>query len=162
MRCSQALELLEMHNNRLSKIDDGYFEKTPQLRRLVLTGNQLKSLPSSLTACSQLQFLLIGDNQISEISAVDGTGAVCWPELETLFVEKNPLSAVPIGLVDCPKLLRCNLTGTSIEKGDEAATALLKLTLARPGGNFWGVDGRRWMADEAKQASFALGQCVSR
>ena len=72
------------------------------LRRLLLSGNKLTSLPTSLSRnCSRLQFLQVGNNQISSLSMEprrcvgfeddgdkDEAALLCWPELETLFLEK--------------------------------------------------------------------------
>ena len=40
--------------------------------------------------------------------------------------------------------------------------AVLKMVLARPGGSFWSVKGRRWQAEEAKQAAFAQERAKTR
>ena len=168
------LELLEANNNRLKSIDDAYFSSTPRLRRLVLAGNTMTALPGSLARnCSRLQFLQVGGNQIRSISMEprrcvgfdsddDGSDGLCWPELETIFVENNPLDALPAELVNCTKLLRCNLSGTQLDEGDVTASTILKLVLARPGGSFWTVKGRRWVSDEAKQASFIQERAMTR
>ena len=168
------LELLEAHNNRLASVDDDYFASAPRLRRLLLAGNQLTALPASLSrSCARLQFLQVGGNQIGELSMEprrtmlddtalldDAAALLCWPELETLFLEQNPIAALPPELPRCTKLLRCNLSGTKLADGDAVVAAMLKLVLARPGGSFWSVNGRRWMSDEARAASFANQKCA--
>ena len=65
---------------------------------VLLAGNQLSSLPASLADCSQLQFLQLGGNRITELSqavAQDGSGGCAWPALETLFLEQNPIASPP-------------------------------------------------------------------
>ena len=110
-----SLELLEAHNNRLEKLDDKYFAAAPRLRRLLLAGNQLTKLPTSLSSCAKLQFLQVGGNQIAELQmeprrcvgfdAEEGSGeALCWPELETLFLEQNPIASLPTELLKCTRL----------------------------------------------------------
>jgi Leucine-rich repeat (LRR) protein len=232
----ETVEVVDAHNNRLTDLDDAYFAGAPRLRRLLLTGNQLTTLPSSLRRCAKLQFLQVADNQISALSmslpppaaadgasadgghsrrfsaadpwpvnalgwanspttpisslsmglpapaadggaadggaadgiggssAADGSvaaaGAPCWPELETLFLERNPIACLPPELPLCTQLTRCNLSGLPIDEGDAVASAVLKLVLAKPGGSFWTVRGRRWMSDEARAAGFANQRCA--
>jgi Leucine-rich repeat (LRR) protein len=154
-----ALEILEMNNNRIAAIDEDYFLATPRLRRLALAANQLTRLPSSLaTGCPVLQFLLVGDNQLAELPSMPSAGTLCWPQLETLFLERNPITHLPAELAISENLLRCNLTGTQIAPDDDLAQALLTSTLKRPGGSFWSVNGRRWVSDEARAASFAVSK----
>ena len=152
---SSALEVLEAHNNRLAIISEGYFLDAPELKRLLLQGNQLEALPPSLASCSKLQFLQVGDNQIGELRASDEQGRPFWPELQTLFLERNPLASLPTSLLAYDSLSRCNLSGCSLDVNDEVAAQLLKMMLSRPGGNFWGVNGRRWQSGEHKAAAWA-------
>ena len=162
-----SIELLEAHNNRLQEIDEAYFAGLPRLRRLVLAGNQLTKLPSSLSACSRMQFLQVGANQIGALQMeprrcigfdeAEGGGQLCWPDLETLFLEGNPMRALPPELAQCHKLTRCNLSKTELQDADAVVSAVRKLVLSRPGGSFWSPNGRRWMADDgdARAAQFA-------
>ena len=155
-----SLSLLEVHNNRIAELSDDCFAGcTGTLKRLLLAGNQLSSLPTSLANCSQLQFLQVGGNRITELPQAvdpDGSAGCAWPALETLFLEQNPISVLPPALLECTKLMRLNLTGTSLpESGDEFIAMLTKQVLSHPGASFWGINGRRYMADEARAASFA-------
>ena len=150
-----SIELIELNNNRIASMADDYFASTPRLRRLALAGNQLTSLPSSLTSCSALQFLIVGDNQIGSLPAMPTVGELCWPGLETLFIERNPITSLPSELLASSCLLRCNLTGAALDATDETSKQLMLAILKRPGGSFWTVNGRRWVSDEARAASFA-------
>ena len=153
MPAGSAIEILEMHNNRIASMPDDYFESTPKLVRLLLAKNGLAALPSSLASCKGLRFLQVGDNQLAELPS-DGSGQLCWPALETLFLERNPIGALPAELTTSETLLRCNLTGTALDDAHETVALLLKQTLARPGGSFWSVNGRRWQADDARAAAW--------
>lgn len=59
-----GLTIFEIHKNRIAKVADDYFKKTPALERLSIWGNMLTALPSSLLECSALAGLQAQENPI--------------------------------------------------------------------------------------------------
>jgi len=133
------LTTLEIHKNRIVKMDDNYFDATPALERLSIWGNMLEALPPSLPRCASLKGIQAQQNKLSGLP--DG-----WPaSLETLFLQENTSGAsfeLPASLKSNAKLMRVNLGKLNLE-GESATTAdaLRTTVLAKPDGIFWGVDG---------------------
>eukprot|EP00966_Prymnesium_polylepis_P314843 7274807-Prymnesium_polylepis.1 len=78
-----ALEVFEIHQNRISSIEDDYFTKLPGLKRFIASNNSITALPSSLCACAVLEQVQVHENQLASLP----TG-MPWPStLVTLFIQ---------------------------------------------------------------------------
>eukprot|EP00327_Prymnesium_parvum_P029966 CAMPEP_0195577568 /NCGR_PEP_ID=MMETSP0814-20130614/10660_1 /TAXON_ID=97485 /ORGANISM="Prymnesium parvum, Strain Texoma1" /LENGTH=326 /DNA_ID=CAMNT_0040713977 /DNA_START=16 /DNA_END=996 /DNA_ORIENTATION=- len=134
------LEVFEMHKNRVAAIPDDYFTKTPNLKRLVLSNNLLKTLPSSILSCSSLKQLQVQDNKMTSIPS----GA--WPtSLETVFLQGNQeLTELPAELAQCTNLSRVNVSKLALSESSlTVAAQLQKICCTKQGGVFWDPNGRQ-------------------
>ncbi|KAL1510730.1 hypothetical protein AB1Y20_007019 [Prymnesium parvum] len=136
---AKELEVLEVQKNRISKIEDNYFEQLPALKRLVASDNQLTSFASSILKCSLLEQLQIQNNKLLSLP-----GGAPWPtSLLTLFVQDNTsITHLPKELTGCSSLRRCNLTNLPL--GNEAsvtAEELKSICTSKKGGVFWDEHG---------------------
>lgn len=93
------LEILELHKNRISTISDDFFKSMPRLKRLVLSNNQLKVLPTSLCSCTELKGLQVQENKL--ISLPSGTWSAA---LETLFLQAALSSLAPTPRIEASRL----------------------------------------------------------
>lgn len=144
-----ALTIFEIHKNNIKTIPDDYFVALPALERLSVWGQSCKLdvLPASLTKCASLKGVQAQENNLSSLP--EGP----WPKtLETLFVQDNPLGALPLSLKECPELMRVNIGGLAC-KDDSAMKALeadmSKIVIAkkddkgRSSGIMWGLSGQK-------------------
>lgn len=141
----ENLTILEMHHSsgggQIKTIPKDYFNRTPNLNRLLLNGHKgLAKLPSSLLACKSLKNLQVYGCGLTELPAG------VWPStLETLFLQENgALTELPAELGKLTSLMRVNLSKTALE-GDAKKTAdkIQATCLKNPNGMFWGVNGRK-------------------
>jgi hypothetical protein len=114
----QQTELTTIHENALQK----------QLQWLILTGNKITEIPTSISRCTKLQKLMLSGNKIrelpEEISHLEN--------LELLRVACNQLSKSPISLLrKCPKLKWIALSGNPflMDQGRTAQTTTASLSL---------------------------------
>ena len=146
------LKLFEMHKNRISHIDEEYFNALPALQRLSLWGNTLAALPDSLrTSCTALVGLQVHGNSLSGLPS----GGAWSAELEALFIgdqqdqqgfegDRPSSFYLPPGLAKCPKLRRVNLSGLVLDDASKRiADDLCAICLEQSSGDgtFWGPDG---------------------
>jgi len=68
--------------NRITEVPPEFFTNAPKLKKLVLASNMLKTLPSEVYCCTELENLQLQANQLESLP--EGTGS---PALETLFVQ---------------------------------------------------------------------------
>jgi len=58
---------LNLSYNQITQLDDSVFENCIGLRQLIITGNILQNLPSSIILCKDLEVLLASENEIPKI-----------------------------------------------------------------------------------------------
>jgi hypothetical protein len=89
----------------------------PLLRWLILTDNQLESLPPEIGHCHQLQKLMLAGNQLT---ALPETLANCT-KLELLRIAANQLTVLPAWLLAMPRLSWLAYAGNPFSAAAEAA-----------------------------------------
>lgn len=89
----------------------------PGLRWLILTDNELGSLPPEIGRCQYLQKLMLAGNQLTELPA---TLANCT-RLELLRIAANRLAALPAWLLAMPRLAWLAYAGNPAGQADEQA-----------------------------------------
>ncbi|MDQ2771950.1 MAG: leucine-rich repeat-containing serine/threonine-protein kinase [Bacteroidota bacterium] len=89
----------------------------PQLQWLILTDNQLESLPAEIGRCQQLQKLMLAGNRLT---ALPDTLADCH-RLELLRVAANQLAELPKRLLTLPRLAWLAYAGNPLGEAAEAA-----------------------------------------
>ncbi|MDJ0365147.1 leucine-rich repeat-containing protein kinase family protein [Hymenobacter sp. H14-R3] len=90
---------------------------TPALRWLILTDNQLESLPPEIGQCQQLQKLMLAGNQLRKLPA---ELAQCT-SLELLRIAANQLTELPAWLLAMPRLAWLAYAGNPFGAAAEAA-----------------------------------------
>jgi len=129
---SPELKILEVHKNRITAIEDDYFEKIPALERLSIWANQIPKLPS-LVKCTKLLGVQAQTNPLKDIpDSLPDT-------LETLFLQETQVDKLPKTLPAALK--RVNITGLSID--DQLAKQVEELTLGKAGAIFWDKTGKQ-------------------
>ncbi|MCA8830649.1 leucine-rich repeat-containing protein kinase family protein [Hymenobacter pini] len=116
----QCLEL-EMIGFKANQIHTLHGEALPpRLRWLILTDNQLKSLPPEIGRCQQLQKLMLAGNQLRELPRELGQ----CQNLELLRLSANRLPGLPDWLLQLPRLTWLAYAGNPFaEAAEEAALA---------------------------------------
>jgi hypothetical protein len=89
----------------------------PTLRWLILTDNQLESLPPEIGRCGQLQKLMLAGNQLRHLPA---ELAQCT-NLELLRIAANQLTELPAWLLAMPRLAWLAYAGNPLGAAAEAA-----------------------------------------
>jgi hypothetical protein len=93
-----SLEMVGFKSNQIKRVPE---ESLPlQLRWLILTDNQIQSLPESLGDCSRLQKLALAGNQLTRLPK--STDQLL--NLELLRISANQMIAFPIQVLVLPKL----------------------------------------------------------
>jgi len=89
---------------------------SPKLRWLILTDNQITTLPDSIGSCERLQKLMLAGNQLAVLpEAMRGcTG------LELLRISANRLKALPEWLLQLPRLTWLAFGGNPVSAGPQA------------------------------------------
>lgn len=93
-----ALESVGFRNNGMEEVLEDTFP--PLLRYLVLTGNRITTLPSSIGRCDHLQECILTGNQLRGLP----TEMANCKELTLLRLSSNRLSVLPSWLFTLPKL----------------------------------------------------------
>ncbi|MCC6075080.1 leucine-rich repeat-containing protein kinase family protein [Pseudomonas sp. GCM10022188] len=88
----------------------------PRLRWLILTGNQLDSLPDELGGCAGLQKLALAGNQLRALPA----SMADLGRLELLRIAANRLDALPGWLLELPRLAWLAFAGNPCSDAGEA------------------------------------------
>lgn len=97
----------------------------PALRWLILTDNEIETLPVELGCCTQLQKLMLAGNRLRELPA---TLANCH-KLELLRIAANRLTELPAWLFELPRLAWLAYAGNPFCENHEAA-ALMRIDIA--------------------------------
>lgn len=92
------LSMISLRSNRITHIDEAVL--SPQIRWLILTDNQLETLPSSIGTLGKLQKLMLAGNRLRSLPE---TMANCH-RLELLRIPANQLEAFPEWLITLPRL----------------------------------------------------------
>jgi hypothetical protein len=138
--CSQ-LSMVGFKANRIRKVSGHAL--APQLRWLILTDNEIETLPAQIGGCSQLQKLMLAGNRLR---ALPDELAAC-SRLELLRLAANRLSGLPAWLLRLPRLSWLAYAGNPFSEALE--TAALTDTP---------IDGIRWDELTLEQA---LGEGAS-
>ena len=92
------LEMVGFKANRIREVPAAAI--SPRLRWLILTDNQIATLPDALGACTRLQKLMLAGNQLAELpEAMRGCVA-----LELLRISANRFQSLPDWLLQLPRL----------------------------------------------------------
>ncbi|KAF4518787.1 hypothetical protein B566_EDAN005408 [Ephemera danica] len=94
-----SLKLLHAAHNRFTKLPDACIEAWSELQELVLSGNQLTSLPDSITRLKKLQVLRLHSNQMRSCPAVSHMST-----LKVLDLSHNRLEQVDLARLAPPGL----------------------------------------------------------
>lgn len=113
-RCP-ALQMIGFKANRIRQLPAAALPAG--LRWLILTDNQLESLPAEIGACGQLQKLMLAGNRLRELPA---SLAQCH-KLELLRIAANQLSELPHWLLSMPRLAWLAFAGNPLCAQDELA-----------------------------------------
>ena len=92
------LEMVGFKANQITRVPANALP--PRLRWLILTDNQMQTLPGSIGACTRLQKLMLAGNRLQQLPA---QLAHCI-QLELLRVSANQLHALPPWVADMPRL----------------------------------------------------------
>ncbi|WP_377701355.1 leucine-rich repeat-containing protein kinase family protein [Pseudoduganella sp. UC29_71] len=115
-----ALSMVGFRNNRIRTVSASALP--PQLRWLILTGNQLESLPAELGARPFLQKLMLAGNQLHTLPV---ELANC-KRLELLRLAANQLNDLPAWLFEMPRLAWLAYAGnpfcTELEKTESGTS----------------------------------------
>jgi hypothetical protein len=122
-QCSQ-LSMVGFKANRIREVSGKAL--APQLRWLILTDNEIETLPAEIGACSQLQKLMLAGNRLRELP--DELSACS--RLELLRLAANQISELPRWLLRLPRLAWLAYAGNPFSEALEAA-ALIDTPIAR-------------------------------
>ena len=115
-----SLNMLSFKDNKLHTISETAL--APSIRWLILTGNELRSLPRSIGRLQGLRKLMLSINKLHSLP--DELGEC--KELELLRLAGNRLETLPPWLLSLPKLSWLALSGNPLpELAKEAAPPLL-------------------------------------
>ncbi|KAI9230134.1 MAG: hypothetical protein DHS80DRAFT_26692 [Piptocephalis tieghemiana] len=105
-----SLHYLNLSKSKLAQLKDDFFEATPNLRRLVLDGNSLVTLPKSICRLQALSSLSCTDNLLTTLP-VD-----IWRlrSLTSLDMHTNNLGGIPAEIWWCPSLITLNASSNLI------------------------------------------------
>ncbi len=108
------LSLIGFRGNQISHVSPAALPQT--LQWLILTDNQLTTLPDDLGACARLQKCALAGNQLATLPAAM---ANCH-RLELLRISANNFAALPAWLADLPRLAWLAFGGNPLTAGAEA------------------------------------------
>ena len=113
-QCSQ-LSMVGFKANRICSVPAAALPRS--LRWLILTGNQIETLPPELGCCSQLQKLMLSGNRLQTLPE---ELAAC-SQLELLRIAANRFTALPEWLFEMPRLAWLAYAGNPCSTEIEAA-----------------------------------------
>ncbi|XP_049542827.1 insulin-like growth factor-binding protein complex acid labile subunit [Anopheles darlingi] len=153
------LNVLFLSNNRLQTVDLGQL-KTPNLQHLVLSSNELASLPSALNNLTKLEVLSLKQNALdafdfaelrelrsllsleisdNRLQRVWAAHPVELPNLSTLVLANNALKLLELQQLTAPRLAYIDLTGNlltmipaALVEGDRALQLLSLVVSGNP------------------------------
>jgi hypothetical protein len=120
----QNLSMVGFRANQITSIKAAALP--PKLRWLILTGNQIASLPPEIGACPELQKVALSGNLLSSLPV---EMAKCT-KLELLRIGANRFEALPEWLLSMPRLSWLGYSGNPVCAAAEAR-ALARLTDAQ-------------------------------
>ncbi len=124
-RCAQ-LDMVAFKANRIQRVPAESLP--PRLRWLILTDNQLESLPAELGRRPRLQKLMLAGNRLR---ALPPEMAACRA-LELVRISANAFDALPAWLLSLPRLSWLAFSGNPFDDGPEAAAMNAAPTEAVP------------------------------
>ena len=110
----QSLSMVGFRANQITRIKAAALP--PKLRWLILTGNQIASLPPEIGACPELQKVALSGNLLSTLPA---EMAKCT-KLELLRIGANRFEALPEWLLSMPRLSWLGYSGNPVCAAAEA------------------------------------------
>ena len=113
-KCSQ-LSMMGFKANRIRTLPAAALP--PALRWLILTDNQLESVPDEIGNCTQLQKLMLAGNRLRELPE---SLAACT-QLELLRIAANQFTALPTWLLTMPRLAWLAYAGNPFADQAQAA-----------------------------------------
>lgn len=116
-QCAQ-LEMVGFKANQLRTLPAAALP--PRLRWLILTDNQLETLPPEIGNCPRLQKLMLAGNRLT---ALPETLAACQ-RLELLRIAANRLTSLPPWLLAMPRLTWLAYAGNPFSAAAEAAALM--------------------------------------
>ncbi len=111
-QCAQ-LSMVGFRANQLHTVSAASLP--PSLRWLILTGNQLETLPAELGQCGQLQKLMVAGNRLQSLPA---EMAACH-RLELLRIAANRFECLPDWLTALPRLSWLSYSGNPVCESQE-------------------------------------------
>ena len=116
------LEMIGFKSNRISHVPD--CSLPPKLRWLILTENQISSLPDSLGERPRLQKLALAGNRITHLPQTLAQSK----NLELVRLSANQLTECPDQLLDLPKLAWLTLSGNPFSQSDLEIQSVPEIT----------------------------------
>lgn len=107
MAACKELEMIGFKSNQITTVSEGVFPE--KLRWLILTNNQIQSIPKSIGKCYRLQKVAFAGNCLTELPA---EMAQC-KNLELLRTSANQLNEFPSWLLSLPKLTWLAVSGNT-------------------------------------------------
>ena len=104
----QSLSMVGFRSNQIARIQAAALP--PKLRWLILTGNQIASLPREIGACPELQKVALSGNLLSTLPA---EMAACT-KLELLRIAANRFDVLPEWLLRMPRLSWLGYSGNPV------------------------------------------------
>jgi hypothetical protein len=95
------VKIMDLSKNNISSLPcDSFFHHLTSMRKLTLSGNNIRSFPSELESLSSLEILLLDGNEINELpSSVSKLYA-----LKVIDVSNNKLQGFPLEFCNLPEL----------------------------------------------------------
>ncbi|XP_039358628.1 PH domain leucine-rich repeat-containing protein phosphatase 2 isoform X4 [Mauremys reevesii] len=105
---AKKLEVLDMSYNLLTELPSSKLSKLDQLEELNLSGNKLKTIPTTIANCKQLHTLIAHSNEISIFPAI-----LHLPRIQFVDLSCNELTEIMIPEVLPATLQELDLTGNT-------------------------------------------------
>ena len=121
----QSLSMVGFRANQLTTLKVAALP--PKLRWLILTGNQIASLPPEIGACPELQKVALSGNLLSTLPA---EMAKCT-KLELLRIGANRFEVLPEWLLSMPRLSWLGYSGNPVCEAAEARALAARVDLAQ-------------------------------
>jgi len=121
----QSLSMIGFRSNQISMIQGTALP--PKLRWLILTGNQIASLPPEIGGCPELQKVALSGNLLSTLPS---EMANCT-KLELLRIAANRFETLPEWLLSMPRLSWLGYSGNPVCAAAEALALAARVDLAQ-------------------------------
>src|SRR5690242_13571212 len=113
-RCAR-LDMVAFKANRIRSV--AAESLPPRLRWLILTDNQIESLPAELGNRPRLQKLMLAGNRLRALPPE----MAAWQALELVRISANAFDALPPWLLTLPRLSWLAFSGNPFDEGPEVA-----------------------------------------